>query len=149
MLDRPGGNRTQPQWQESSSGSKHVCSTHWTQTKNFAPIKGRLVHSFLLRPFLTGPARNQKTKPQKSLRLPSDYVAGMSRFLFLIATVAVFVANCSASEPDEKDVVVLTPSNFDETIQNSKNVLVEFYAPWCGEQLCEPTGILKSRRSRF
>ena len=49
----------------------------------------------------------------------------------LIAAVAVFVANCSASEPDEKDVVVLTPSNFDETIQNSKNVLVEFYSPWC------------------
>ena len=30
------------------------------------------------------------------------------------------------------DVVVLTPSNFDSVVDGSKNVLVEFYAPWCG-----------------
>ncbi len=30
------------------------------------------------------------------------------------------------------EVVVLTPSNFDSVVDGSKNVLVEFYAPWCG-----------------
>ncbi|EQC36890.1 hypothetical protein SDRG_05719 [Saprolegnia diclina VS20] len=30
------------------------------------------------------------------------------------------------------DVVVLTPENFDDVVDGSKNVLVEFYAPWCG-----------------
>jgi len=30
-------------------------------------------------------------------------------------------------------VLVLTPSNFDKVVlDNSKDVLVEFYAPWCG-----------------
>ncbi|KNA13611.1 hypothetical protein SOVF_115100 [Spinacia oleracea] len=33
---------------------------------------------------------------------------------------------------DEKDVVVLTKTNFDEFINNNKYVMVEFYAPWCG-----------------
>ncbi len=35
---------------------------------------------------------------------------------------------------DEKDVVVLTPDNFESTISGNKNVLVEFYAPWCGKE---------------
>ncbi len=55
--------------------------------------------------------------------------------------LAVLVALCSASgddvdvgDVDEKDVLVLTPENFDKTISGNKNVLVEFYAPWCGEE---------------
>lgn len=33
----------------------------------------------------------------------------------------------------DKDVVVLTDSNFDELVMQSKDIwLVEFYAPWCG-----------------
>jgi protein disulfide-isomerase A6 len=30
------------------------------------------------------------------------------------------------------DVVVLTEDNFDTVVDGSKNVFVEFYAPWCG-----------------
>nr|AIG56094.1 secreted protein [Achlya hypogyna] len=30
------------------------------------------------------------------------------------------------------DVVVLTPDNFADVVDGSKNVFVEFYAPWCG-----------------
>ncbi len=56
--------------------------------------------------------------------------------------LTVLIALCSASggdvdvgDVDEKDVLVLTPENFDKTISGNKNVLVEFYAPWCGEEL--------------
>ncbi|GAA0169643.1 chaperone [Lithospermum erythrorhizon] len=37
-----------------------------------------------------------------------------------------------APQVDEKDVVVLNATNFDQVIQNNKYVMVEFYAPWCG-----------------
>ena len=34
---------------------------------------------------------------------------------------------------NDKDVVVLTDSNFDDLVLHSKDIwLVEFYAPWCG-----------------
>lgn len=33
---------------------------------------------------------------------------------------------------DEKDVVVLTASNFTKFVESHSYVLVEFYAPWCG-----------------
>ncbi|XAR52369.1 Protein disulfide-isomerase [Bertholletia excelsa] len=33
---------------------------------------------------------------------------------------------------DEKDVVVLTGSNFSDFIATNRYVMVEFYAPWCG-----------------
>ncbi|GAB4857166.1 Protein disulfide isomerase-like 1-4 [Ancistrocladus abbreviatus] len=33
---------------------------------------------------------------------------------------------------DEKDVVVLNGSNFDDFLSKNKYLMVEFYAPWCG-----------------
>ncbi|GAB9463838.1 Tkl protein kinase [Globisporangium polare] len=50
----------------------------------------------------------------------------MWKLLASLAAVAL-AAVVSAS-----DVVVLTPENFDQVVDGSKDVLVEFYAPWCG-----------------
>jgi thiol-disulfide isomerase/thioredoxin len=49
------------------------------------------------------------------------------RLAVLYLTVAM-----SASEIDEKDVVVLGGSNFTDLMNNNKFMLVEFYAPWYG-----------------
>jgi protein disulfide-isomerase A6 len=39
----------------------------------------------------------------------------------------------SSGPATDKDVVVLTQSNFDEVVLGSKDIwFVEFYAPWCG-----------------
>jgi len=37
-----------------------------------------------------------------------------------------------AKKEAPSDVVVLTDSNFDSVVNGGKNVLVKFYAPWCG-----------------
>ncbi|TMW63242.1 hypothetical protein Poli38472_002183 [Pythium oligandrum] len=49
----------------------------------------------------------------------------MWKLLCSMAAMALAVVSAS-------DVVVLTPDNFDTVVDGSKNVLVEFYAPWCG-----------------
>jgi protein disulfide-isomerase-like protein len=46
--------------------------------------------------------------------------------------LASFAAVALATVVSASDVVVLTPENFDQVVDGSKNVLVEFYAPWCG-----------------
>mmetsp|Transcript_29862 Transcript_29862/g.33325 ORF Transcript_29862/g.33325 Transcript_29862/m.33325 type:complete len:362 (+) Transcript_29862:35-1120(+) len=46
--------------------------------------------------------------------------------LFSLAVVAV------VGEGESSDVVDLTPDNFDEIVDGSKAVFVEFFAPWCG-----------------
>ncbi|CAK4705886.1 unnamed protein product [Aphanomyces euteiches] len=48
-----------------------------------------------------------------------------SFFALLVAAVSAVVLSAS-------DVVTLTPDNFDSIVDGSKNVFVEFYAPWCG-----------------
>jgi len=37
-----------------------------------------------------------------------------------------------AKKESPSNVVVLTDSNFDSVVNGDKNVLVKFYAPWCG-----------------
>lgn len=45
--------------------------------------------------------------------------------LSVLLSVVCFIAA-------ESDVVELTSANFNEVVQNTPNILVEFYAPWCG-----------------
>jgi len=40
------------------------------------------------------------------------------------------LAHCEVKEED--DVLVVTEANWDEVVSSESNVLVEFYAPWCG-----------------
>ncbi len=53
----------------------------------------------------------------------------MERFLTLmLLPCLLFVATSSGEE--ESKVLVLTESNYDEVINNTPLILVEFYAPW-------------------
>ncbi|CDQ69698.1 protein disulfide-isomerase [Oncorhynchus mykiss] len=49
--------------------------------------------------------------------------------LFLLCTLAVL---SRADIGEEDDVLVLKKSNFEEALKAHPNILVEFYAPWCG-----------------
>jgi thiol-disulfide isomerase/thioredoxin len=57
----------------------------------------------------------------------AEAISGGGGLAVLYLTVVV-----SASEIDEKDVVVLGGSNFTDLVNSNKFVLVEFYALWCG-----------------
>lgn len=41
--------------------------------------------------------------------------------------------------------MVLTPANFDQIVDGSQNVLIEFYAPWCGHWYVYWGGVLYGR----
>ncbi|RLN98790.1 hypothetical protein BBJ28_00023433, partial [Nothophytophthora sp. Chile5] len=46
--------------------------------------------------------------------------------------LAISVAALALGVVTAGDVAVLTPDNFDDVVDGSKNVLIKFYAPWCG-----------------
>lgn len=52
--------------------------------------------------------------------------------LVLLCTLAVQHASRADNIAEEDDVLVLKKSNFDEALKAHPDILVEFYAPWCG-----------------
>jgi protein disulfide-isomerase A6 len=69
--------------------------------------------------------------PKWSLE-PKDYSGGRTADA-LAEFVNEEAGTRAKSHTPPSDVVVLTPANFDSVVlDNTKDVLVEFYAPWCG-----------------
>jgi len=53
--------------------------------------------------------------------------------LILVGLVAFAYCEEAAVEiKEEKDVLVLTDANWEKAVTDENNILVEFYAPWCG-----------------
>jgi protein disulfide-isomerase A1 len=48
------------------------------------------------------------------------------------AFALVLLCSSAVAAEDDGDVIVLTAANFDETIKKYDQLMVEFYAPWCG-----------------
>ena len=55
----------------------------------------------------------------------------MKKIFFLLSLLLITI-NCKEDYPKEEDVLILTDTTFDKATTDFKNILVLFYAPWCG-----------------
>jgi protein disulfide-isomerase A6 len=67
----------------------------------------------------------------KGKKEPIDYNSGRDLDSFVDFIYDQTGVKGKVNKPKEA-VLTLTPDNFDKVVDGSKNVLVEFYAPWCG-----------------
>ena len=56
----------------------------------------------------------------------------MHSFFFLVFLAPFFIRSLSFEFAEEENVLILTTENFDEALEKYDQILVEFYAPWCG-----------------
>ncbi len=54
------------------------------------------------------------------------------RALSLVFLALIAFTICDDDFPLEKDVIILTDATFDKAVEKYENLLVLFYAPWCG-----------------
>ncbi len=52
--------------------------------------------------------------------------------IFFLLSLLLLTIKCVEDYPKEEDVLILTDSTFDKATTEFKNILVLFYAPWCG-----------------